>query len=322
MTKYALGTALVALCLSFGCSSSTDKVQELEQQVAEKDKQIKELTRAGAAKDNEIKDLMEKLQSPGRASSLREVKWSNILENATKMQKEDGKYAWFYAVLEKTDAESVAAVKDAVKEKGYNIAPTRWEGIFKVTSPHEVRTEWMLVTQKDILVNTKPLNDANLAEISAVPGVKSVWPATTVFFPVTIGKELPGRRLFIDVKVIALPPEFFEAEKDRLDLKDFATYDGHGAQIIVPRVLVEYFMRSFRYTDGYNLEYEKSIIKPDNRYFKVRLGSSLLFAITPDVWQEVDVKIVGYTDLIDDMAIIVVPEVAEDWNSRLFAKGE
>jgi hypothetical protein len=321
MTKYALGTALVALCLSFGCSSSTDKVRELEQQVADKDKQIKELKKAGADKDDEIKVLTERLRSPSRASSLREVKWSKILENATKMQKEDGKYEWFYVVLEKADAESANDVREAAKEKGYEVASTRWDGILKVTSPKEVSiVSVMLVTKIPTVVNTKPLNDNELAEVTAIPGVKSVWPASAVFFPVTFGKDIPGNKLHVDVKVIGLPPEFFEAESDKLDLVDFNVYDGKGAHVIVPRVFVEYFIRSFRYTDGYKLEYEKSLHEEPFRYYKVRLASSSLFAITPDVREEIDVKVMGCTDLIDDMTIIVIPAVVEDWNKRLFEK--
>jgi len=324
MKRFAVGMILLALCLSFGCNSNTDKINQLEQAIAARDDKIREMERAGAEKDGQIKQLLEEIDelkqsapAAGETPTMRKVKWSKILANAKRMLAEDGKYACFYVVLQKTDADSVTAATQALADKGYKVGPSPWAGVLIASSPQQAREELVLGIMT--VRNTKALNDDGLAEIRAVPGVKSVWPQSILFFPATIGKNIPGKSLYIDVKVIALPPEFFEEEKDRLDLTEFARYDGGGAQVIVPRTVVEYFNHFFRYTEGLNLEYEKSL--PD-QFFKVHLASSSLFAIQDKEMREIDIKVVGYTDRIKDVAIIVSPEVVDDWNKKLFESGE
>jgi hypothetical protein len=205
------------------------------------------------------------------------------------------------------------------------VEPSPWAGILRVSSPQKAREEWVVVDKVMLVKNTKVLNDDCKAEIGKMRGVKSVWPQSILFFPAAIGKSNPGINLFIDVKVIALPPEFFEAEQARLDLKEFVRYDGGGAQVIVPRIVVEYFNRFIRFTDGYNLEYERTLtekgLNEKARFLVVRLASSAFYTFTDAPENTINVKVVGYTDLVKDITIIVDPKVVDDWNKRLFGNG-
>ena len=323
MKRFVLGVVLIGLCLSFGCNMNTDKINQLEQAIAARDDKINEMEKAARDKNGQIKQLRAAIDemnanaaAQGETPTLRKVKWSKILANAKKMRDEDGKYDCFCVVLEKADADSVAAATQALTDKGYKVGPSPWAGALMASSPQQAQQEVSFPLPPIATVkNTKALNDDSLAEVRAVPGVKTVWPQSVLFFPAAIGQDIPGQSLYIDVKVIALPPEFFEAEKDRLDLAEFARYDGAGAQVIVPRIVVEYFNRFARYTNGLNLEYETSLA---NKYFKVRLASSSLFAVTDIKMKPIDIKVVGYTDRVNEVTIIVSPEVVDDWNKRLF----
>ena len=316
MKRVLMGTVLLSLWLLFGCNSSSDRIRELRQDIARKNERIEqwESELHKAREDNE------KLRALPRKG--KKIKWAKIRQHAKTMRKTDGKYECFYVVPEKTDASSVEALSQTIIGKGYKVEPTPWEGVVCVSSPEKTVAKIVLFRKVNTVEKTRPLNDDNLDEIRSIDGVKSVWPQSVLFFPATVWlKTIGDRKAFeIDVRVIALPSEFFEEEKDRLDLEEFNRYDGYGAQIILSRKFIEHYGRFSRFSEGWSPEYEKAIRERDV-YLKLGLASSMVFDMGTKSLPK-DLKVVGITDRIKDLAIIVKPEVVDDWNKLLFEKKE
>lgn len=317
--------AIAALFVTFGCNPGSDEVVKLKKEITDRETTIKQMRTEAGLKEDALKqcrtelELLRQAGPPSAQAGARKVAWEEILRNSKKMLKDDGKYACLYAVLEKTDKDSAVAATRALEDKGYRVEPAPWDGVIRVSSPQEVRTELVMFKKVNMVQNTRSLGDAELKEVAETDGVKSVWPQSVLYFPATFSANAGPKSLFIDVKVIALPSEFFEEEKDRIDLAEFDRYDGGGAQVILPRVLVKYYNRFFRYSEGWNLEYEKNL---NGQFFYLQLASSALLGIEAKPVKPIDLKAVGFTDRVTDLTIIVKPEVVDDWNKRMFDKKE
>jgi outer membrane murein-binding lipoprotein Lpp len=316
MKKVLMGTVLLSLWLLFGCNSGNDRTRKLQRDIAERDERIEQLESElhKAKKDNE------KLRA--LPHGRRKIKWAKIRQHAKTMRKTDGKYECFYVVSEKTDTGSVEALSQTIMGKGYEVEPTPWEGVVGVRPPEKTVTRLVLLKKVNTVEKTRPLNDDNLDEIRSIEGVKSVWPQSVLFFPATVWLQVIGdwKAFEIDVKVIALPSEFFEEEKDHLDLEEFNRYDGYGAQAILSRKFIEHCGRFSRFSEGWSPEYEKALGE-GKVYLKLDLASSMVFDMGTKSLPK-DLKVVGITDRIKDLALIVKPEVVDDWNKLLFEKKE
>ena len=319
MKNLILSATVLSLYLFLGCGSNSDRVRKLEKDVAEKERIIKTLQADHAEKDKMVEQLLARLNEGSNTSGGRKLAWETVYRNAKKMQKNDGKYACFYTVLENADAEGVKAVTETLVAKGYKVSPTPWDGVIEVGSPLKVVPVLVFLKKINTVRNIKALNDDNLREIRATEGVKSVWPQSAFFFPAKVWLIIPpDKRIEVDVKIIGLPPEFFEAEKDRLDIKEFSRYDGGGAQVIMPAAFMDYYTAFYRFSEGWKLDYEKSF-KNEEIYFKVDLAASTVFDVETNPVSR-DLKVVGITDRIDTLAVIVKPEVIDDWNKTMFDK--